>query len=708
MMEVSKGFGAFIRSSSHGNGSDSRAGALAARRLTASLAKFAPFMCIIAVALVCLAAVPPATDGHDSHVFALQDPEEIPTANAGPDQTVYEHEPVYFDGSASTDDVGIVNYTWTLRYGGLNWTYLTAEFNFTFGIPDIYNVTLNVTDADGHYDTDVVQITVLERPVDYLATYWWTIPVVGLVLFVILFFYFAVKGKIGFVSEPRRGKIRLEFMKLAKISRQLISNPMGLLGIVILAFFIVLAIFGPVLAPYPVIGSVPTDDEGNRIPPNSNPSYFSIPAPSYIVPLKLAFPLAFAAIIAFTMLFSQRTKGSLERYDIDGRVIAVSLAVSVALLAIVVVDSYSSFDIQSPEWFNSAAVLGLTLIAVSMALRDGTGLARAKVAIALPFALPVLAMLPKFMDVDTETEIILTGVFIILGGIAVVTSAGLVRSAKSRYVRMNPRMIGTPEGNRLKRSGKVVSVVGVVLAVLVIVTGFLSILQMNWTEHWMGTEFRGFDIYSQLLFGARTSIIVGVISALIASVVGAGVGLYSGYAGGWKDEVVMRANDVVLSIPWLVLMIIIAGLLRSIDLTGIILIIGLTGWSPTARMVRSQVLSLKERQYVERARAIGASDMNIIRRHILPNAFPLVFANTILIVAVSILSESTLSFLGLRPVGTVTWGTMLSYASELDAIRMGLHWWILAPGVCIVLVVLGFTLVGYALDDILNPKLRKR
>ena len=195
---------------------------------------------------------------------------------------------------------------------------------------------------------------------------------------------------------------------------------------------------------------------------------------------------------------------------------------------------------------------------------------------------------------------------------------------------------------------------------------------------------------------------------MIASVVGAGVGLYSGYAGGWKDEVVMRANDVVLSIPWLVLMIIIAGLLRSIDLTGIILIIGLTGWSPTARMVRSQVLSLKERQYVERARAIGASDMNIIRRHILPNAFPLVFANTILIVAVSILSESTLSFLGLRPVGTVTWGTMLSYASELDAIRMGLHWWILAPGVCIVLVVLGFTLVGYALDDILNPKLRKR
>jgi len=111
---------------------------------------------------------------------------------------------------------------------------------------------------------------------------------------------------------------------------------------------------------------------------------------------------------------------------------------------------------------------------------------------------------------------------------------------------------------------------------------------------------------------------------------------------------------------------------------------------------------------VERAKAIGASDMNIIRRHIFPNTFPLVFANTILTVAVSILSEATLSFLGLRPEGEVTWGTMLSYASESSAFQIGLHWWILAPGLCIVVVVLGFTLLGYALDEVLNPKLRQR
>ncbi|OGS43061.1 MAG: hypothetical protein A3K76_02880 [Euryarchaeota archaeon RBG_13_57_23] len=233
-------------------------------------------------------------------------------------------------------------------------------------------------------------------------------------------------------------------------------------------------------------------------------------------------------------------------------------------------------------------------------------------------------------------------------------------------------------------------------------------MELPTPEHWMGTDNLGIDIFSELLYGARTSIVVGMVSAIIASFLGAAVGLYSGYVGGWKDEVVMRLNDIVLSIPWLVLMIVVAALLGQIDLTGIILIIGLTGWSTTARMVRAQVLSIRERQYVERARSIGAGEMDIIRRHVFPNTFPLVFANTILTVAVSILSEATLSFLGLRPVGEVTWGTMLSFAQEASAFQIGLHWWILAPGLCIVIVVLGFTLLGYALDEILNPKLRHR
>ncbi len=227
-------------------------------------------------------------------------------------------------------------------------------------------------------------------------------------------------------------------------------------------------------------------------------------------------------------------------------------------------------------------------------------------------------------------------------------------------------------------------------------------------EHWMGTDVFGHDILSSLLYGARTSIIVGMFAAVIASVVGATVGLFSGYAGGWKDEVLMRINDVMLSIPWLVLMILIAGLIGTISLTAIILIIGLTGWSGTARLVRAQVLSLRERQYIERARAIGSGDLHIIKTHILPNSFPLVFANTILTVAISILSEATLSFLHMRPYGTVTWGTMLSYAYDCSAFQLGLHYWIVMPGLCIVFLVLGFTLLGYALDEVLNPRLRKR
>lgn len=226
--------------------------------------------------------------------------------------------------------------------------------------------------------------------------------------------------------------------------------------------------------------------------------------------------------------------------------------------------------------------------------------------------------------------------------------------------------------------------------------------------HWMGTDQAGVDIFSELLEGARTSIIIGIFSAVIASILGTVVGLYAGYVGGWKDEVVMRLNDVVLSIPWLVLMIVVAAYLKTINLVGIILIIGLTGWSMTARMVRAQVLSIREKEFVERARSIGASDMAILRRHVFPNTFPLVFANTILTVAISILSEATLSYLRLRPANAVTWGKMLSYASQSSAFQIGLWEWIVIPGLCIVGLVLAFTLMGYALDEILNPKLRRR
>src|SRR5213593_4584015 len=210
-------------------------------------------------------------------------------------------------------------------------------------------------------------------------------------------------------------------------------------------------------------------------------------------------------------------------------------------------------------------------------------------------------------------------------------------------------------------------------------------------QHPLGISEEGADIYSQVIWGSQISLIVGIFSAMVASVLGTAVGLVSGYVGGWVDEVMMRFNDVVLSVPWLVL------------------VIGLTGWSITARVIRAQVLSVKERLFVERARMIGSSRSHILMRHIFPNAFPLIFANTILTVAVSILSEAVLAFLGLSIYNTVSWGKVINQAIGGGALVIGGNvWWLVVPGLCLVFLVFGFYLFGFALDEILNPRLRRR
>ena len=236
----------------------------------------------------------------------------------------------------------------------------------------------------------------------------------------------------------------------------------------------------------------------------------------------------------------------------------------------------------------------------------------------------------------------------------------------------------------------------------------ISALQPPCPAHLLGTSYFPYDIYSQVIWGTQVSFIVGIMSAVVASVVGTAVGLISGYVGGWIDEVLMRFNDVVLSIPWLVLMIIVAAKVGVVDLTSLILVIGLTGWSVTARVIRSQVLSIKERMFVERAKMVGTPNWRILMRHIFPNAFPLIFANTILTVAVSILSESVLAFLGLRPPDTVSWGRIIAEAIDNGAVTIGNPLWLIIPGLCIVFLVFGFYLFGYALDEILNPRLRRR
>ncbi len=201
--------------------------------------------------------------------------------------------------------------------------------------------------------------------------------------------------------------------------------------------------------------------------------------------------------------------------------------------------------------------------------------------------------------------------------------------------------------------------------------------------------------------------LVGIVSTLISMIIGSLIGISSGYYGGAIDAFLMRMTDVFLVIPWLPLMLVLTALLGP-SLWNIIFVIGITSWASTARIIRSQTLSIKERPYVERARAIGSGDIHIMTFHILPNVFPLIFANTVLIAAIAILSETTLSFLGMGDPTSSSWGMMLHFAFETGAAIIGAWWWLLPPGIAVVLVVLAFTFVGYALDEVLNPRLRRR
>jgi peptide/nickel transport system permease protein len=224
----------------------------------------------------------------------------------------------------------------------------------------------------------------------------------------------------------------------------------------------------------------------------------------------------------------------------------------------------------------------------------------------------------------------------------------------------------------------------------------------------LGTDESGRSVLTLTLWGSRISLLVGIMATLLSMVIGAGVGIIAGFFGGsWIDAILARLIDWFLVIPFLPLAIVLATVLGR-SLTNIIIVIGVTSWAGTARIIRSQTLSVKERAYVERARALGAGNWHLVTRHILPNVFPLIFANTVLVVAIAILSESTLSFLGLGDPLAVSWGSMLEGAFDSGAVSTGAWWYLLAPGVAIVLVVLAFTMCGQALEEVFNPKLRDR
>lgn len=226
-------------------------------------------------------------------------------------------------------------------------------------------------------------------------------------------------------------------------------------------------------------------------------------------------------------------------------------------------------------------------------------------------------------------------------------------------------------------------------------------------QHFLGTDDMGRDVLGNLIAGSRISLLVGVMATLISMIIGTVLGILAGYYDNKIGSLIMQFTDFFLVIPWLPLMLVLAAILGT-SIWNIILVIGLTGWAGTARVVRAQTLSVKERPFIERAVAIGSSGRHIMVKHILPNVFPLVFANTILVSAVAILSETTLSFLGLGDPTQPSWGMMLHYAFESGAASIGAYWFFIPPGLAVVLVVLAFTFLGYAFDEILNPKLKGR
>ncbi len=228
-------------------------------------------------------------------------------------------------------------------------------------------------------------------------------------------------------------------------------------------------------------------------------------------------------------------------------------------------------------------------------------------------------------------------------------------------------------------------------------------LQSPSWAHWLGTDMQGRDVWARVVYGARVSLSVGIVSQTIALTLGLVLGLVAGFYGRWLDEAVMRLADVTLAFPTLLLLIAMVAALQP-SLTVVFLTIGIVGWAGMARLVRGQVLVVRELEYVQASRALGARDARIILRHVLPGVVaPVVIAAT-LGVAGAIMAESSLSFLGLgvQPP-TPSWGAMIADGRDLDQLRHA-PWTSVFPGLAIASAVLGFNLLGDALRDALDPR----
>lgn len=217
-------------------------------------------------------------------------------------------------------------------------------------------------------------------------------------------------------------------------------------------------------------------------------------------------------------------------------------------------------------------------------------------------------------------------------------------------------------------------------------------------NHWLGTNDIGNDILSELIYGSRASLIVGLGAAGIATLLGLLIGLTSGYFKGVADEVLMGITDIFLMIPRIPLIIILAAFLRS-SLWIVMLSLGLLWWTSTARVVRSRTLQVREMDFVASAKCLGFKNRHIIFSDILPNIFPVVVPKFMLTVATAMISEASLSFLGLGDPSMKSWGLMINFAFIKGGIVNEMWWWYLPPGICIVLFVFSIALLGFSFEE---------